>query len=114
MNRALRSMASSDREKGNESPFMRGRTVVQQNTIETKKGSLIYVKSFLGCPSINSDKRGVALRLLPVTQPSWVGASFALLALLLLFLSFRASTTGPGGRGALSSVPQENKRTTLP
>lgn len=40
---------------------------------------------------------GVALRLLPVTQLSWVGASFALLALLLLFLSFRASTTRPGG-----------------
>jgi MFS transporter, DHA1 family, inner membrane transport protein len=54
---------------------------------------------------------GVALRVLPVTQLSWVGASFALLALLLLFLSFRTSATSPGGRDTLISDPQENTQT---
>ena len=57
---------------------------------------------------------GVALRWLPVTQLSWVGASFALFALLLLFLSSRASATSPGGRDTLISNPQENTRTISP
>jgi DHA1 family inner membrane transport protein len=53
----------------------------------------------------------VALRVLPVTQLSWVGASFALLALLLLILSFRASATCPGKREALTSDLQESTQT---
>jgi DHA1 family inner membrane transport protein len=56
---------------------------------------------------------GVALRWLPVTQLNWVGASFALLALLLLVLSLRVSATGSGGPDALRTS-QENKRTTHP
>jgi|GraSoi2013_100cm_1033763.scaffolds.fasta_scaffold06629_1 predicted MFS family arabinose efflux permease len=56
---------------------------------------------------------GVALRWLPVTQLNWVGASFALLALLLLVLSPRVSATGSGGPDALRTS-QENKRTTHP
>jgi DHA1 family inner membrane transport protein len=54
---------------------------------------------------------GVALHVLPVTQLSWVGASFALLALLLLVLSFRASATRPGKREALTSNFQESTQT---
>jgi predicted MFS family arabinose efflux permease len=57
---------------------------------------------------------GVALHALPVTQLSWVGASFALLALLLLFLSFRASAISPGGQDARISAPQENTRAISP
>jgi MFS transporter, DHA1 family, inner membrane transport protein len=56
---------------------------------------------------------GVALRWLPVTQLNRVGASFALLALLLLVLSLRVSATGSGGPDALRTS-QENKRTTHP
>ena len=56
---------------------------------------------------------GVALRWLPVTQLSWVGASFALLALLLLLLSLRVSTTRPRKRDALISDLQENTQTPL-
>ncbi len=57
---------------------------------------------------------GVALHVLPITQLSWVGASFALLALLLLFLSFRASAISPGGQDALISTPQEDTRAISP
>lgn len=56
---------------------------------------------------------GVALRLFPVTQLSWVGASFALLALLLLLLSLRVSTTSSGNREAPISGLQEHKQTPL-
>jgi len=56
---------------------------------------------------------GVALRWLPVTQLNLVGASFALLALLLLVLSLRVGATGSGGPDALRTS-QENKRTTHP
>ena len=57
---------------------------------------------------------GVALHLLPVTQLGWVGASFALLALLLLMLSLRGSATSPGVRDAPVSDPQEHERTPTP
>ena len=53
----------------------------------------------------------VALHVLPVIRLSWVGASFALLALLLLILSFRASATCPGKREALLLDFQEHTHT---